>query len=295
VDLFKMRVGGRAEVSMSRSDEIREQQRQTWDRFSAGWTKWDQLVLEMLEPVGAEMVRSLELRDDGQHLDIAAGTGEPGLSIAALLPRGRVVLTDLSTGMLAAAGANAEARGLGNVELRECSVDALPFEDASFDTISCRFGFMFFPDIPGAVSELLRVLRSGGKISAAVWAEPPGNPWATIPMAAISAEVDLPTPAPDAPGLFRCAAPNAIASVLRDAGMHDVVESDVQATLDAASAEEYWSFMTEIAAPVVGGLALADDASRERIRTATLEQVRSFEVDGKPSVPIHARCITATK
>lgn len=280
---------------MTKSDEIREQQRQTWDEFSAGWTKWDELVLEMLEPVGDEMIRSLGLRGDEQHLEIAAGTGEPGLSIAALLPNGRVVLTDLSSGMLEAAGANAKARGLENVELRECSVESLPFEDSSFDTISCRFGFMFFPDIPAAVSELCRVLRPGGRLSTSVWAEPPGNPWATIPMAAISAEVETPTPAPDAPGLFRCAAPGAIAGVFRDAGLQDVVESEVRATLDPSSAEEYWSFMTEVAAPVVSGLASADDAARERIRSAAFEQVRAFEVDGKPSIPIHARCIAATR
>jgi ubiquinone/menaquinone biosynthesis C-methylase UbiE len=190
---------------MLRADEVREQQRQTWDRFSPGWMKWDALVMGMLAPVGAEMIRALAPRDGSEHLDVASGTGEPGLSIAALVPRGRVVLTDLSGGMLAVASANASALGLTNAETRQCGADDLPFGDASLDTISCRFGFMFFPDIAGAVTELLRVLRPGGRISAAVWAGPPGNPWATIPLAAISAEVDMPAPPPEAPGLFRCA------------------------------------------------------------------------------------------
>lgn len=279
---------------MATAGEIQEQQRQTWDRFSGGWTKWDEMVLTWLRPAADEMIRSLKLGDHGEHLDVAAGTGEPGLSIAALLPRGRVVLTDVSAGMLAAARANATARGLANVELRECGVDALPFEDASFDTISCRFGLMFFPDIPGSVAELVRVLRPGGRLSAAVWAEPADNPWATIPMAAISAEVDLPAPTPESPGLFRCAAPDAVARLFRDAGLCDVVEVDVRGTLDTSSADDYWAFMTEIAAPVVGGLGLADDASRSRIKMGTLEQVRTFEVDGRPNIPFHARCVTGT-
>jgi ubiquinone/menaquinone biosynthesis C-methylase UbiE len=280
---------------VSRADEIREQQRQTWENFSGGWAKWDDLTRGWMGPVGDEMIRALDLRADSEHLDVAAGTGEPGLSIAELVPEGRVVLTDLSPGMLVAASANAQARGLDNVDVRECGVDALPFDDESFDTISCRFGFMFFPDIPGAVGELLRVLRAGGRLSLAVWAEPPGNPWATIPMAVIGTEVALPAPAPDAPGLFRCAAPGAMSSVLQDAGMRGVVESDVPITLDPASADEYWDFITEIAAPVVAGLAQADDAARARIRTATIEQVRSFEADGRPRVPGLARCITGTK
>lgn len=279
---------------MSRADEIREQQRQTWDRFSGGWTKWDHLVMKMLDPVGAEMIRSLALRDDGEHLDIASGTGEPGLSIAALVPRGRVVLTDLSAGMLAAASANAQARGLPNVEVRECGVDELPFSDGSFDSISCRFGLMFFPDIPGAVGELVRVLRPGGRISAAVWAEPPGNPWATIPMSAMSAEIEVDAPAPDAPGLFRCAAPDAIAAVFRKAGVRDVVESDVHGSLDPDNPDDYWSFMTDVVAPVVAGLAAVDQSARDRIRTATLDKARAFETDGTLSLPLHARCISGT-
>ncbi len=280
---------------MSNADAIQEQQRQTWDRFSGGWTKWDELVMTWLQPAGDEIIRSLRLSDDGEHLDVASGTGEPGLSVAARLPRGRVVLTDVSAGMLASAGANAAARGLTNVELRECGVDPLPFEDASFDTISCRFGLMFFPDIPGAIAELIRVLRPGGRLSTAVWAESVDNPWATIPMAAIGAEVDLPVPAPDAPGLFRCAAPDAIATLFRGAGLHDVVETDVRGTLIAPSVEEYWLFMTEVAAPVVGGLGLADDESRARIMANTLEQIGPFEVDGRPSIPFHARCVSGAK
>ena len=280
---------------MATADEVRSQQRETWDRFSDGWTKWDDLVLTMIEPVGAEMIRSLDLREDAEHLDVAAGTGEPGLTIAALVPRGRVVVTDLAAGMLTTARARAAARGLDNVEVRECSVDDLPFDDASFDSITCRFGFMFFPDLVAAIDELVRVLRPGGKIAAAVWAEPPGNAWATIPMGAIAAQVDLPRPDPDAPGLFRFAAPDAIGSAFRAAGMRDVAETDVTATLDPESLEEYWAFMTEIAAPVVGALSTVDDATRERIRVATLEQARAFVIDGRPRLPLHARCIVGTK
>jgi SAM-dependent methyltransferase len=148
--------------------EIERQQRDTWDRFSAGWIKWDPQVVEMQAPVGQEMIRLLALADDGVHLDVASGTGEPGLSIAAQMPKGRVVLTDLSEAMLAGARSKAEKRALGNVEIRVCRVDDLPFEDATFDSVSCRFGFMFFPDIRGAVSELVRIMRPGGRISTAV-------------------------------------------------------------------------------------------------------------------------------
>lgn len=280
---------------MTRLEEIQEQQRQTWDRFAGGWTKWDDLVLTWLKPAGDEIIRTLELGEDGDHLDVAAGTGEPGLSIAALRPRTRVVLTDVSAAMLTAARAHAADRGLVNVQLRECGVDPLPFADASFDTISCRFGLMFFPDVAESIREFVRVLRPGGRLSATVWAEAAGNPWATIPMAAISAAVDLPAPQPGTPGLFRCATPTEIASLFSDAGLRDVRETEIRGTLDVASAEDYWTFITEIAAPVVGGLALADDTSRAEIKTTTTDQIRAFEGASGPRIPYHSRCITGAR
>ena len=67
---------------MPSSDEIRDGQRAAWAGLSAGWEKWDSVIMEQLGPVGAAMIEHLDIADSQQHLDIAAGTGEPGLSIA---------------------------------------------------------------------------------------------------------------------------------------------------------------------------------------------------------------------
>ena len=277
------------------AQEIRDQQRQTWDKFSAGWGKWDQVVMQMLAPVGEEMIRELQVAADAHHLDVASGTGEPGLTIAAAAPHGRVVLTDLAGDMLAIARQNAARRGLSNVEVRECSADALPFADATFDSVSCRFGLMFVPDIAACVKELARVLKPGGRLSAAVWAEPEGNPWATIPMSAIAAEVDMPPPSPDTPSLFRCAKRGAIARIFEGAGLRDVAETEVRSVLRTASPEEYWQYQTEVAAPVVAGLSRVDAAGRDRIKAVVVENVLRFAVGREVHVPTHARCIVGTK
>src|SRR4051794_19940871 len=70
--------GGRA---MPNAEEIREGQRATWARCSAGWEKWDDVIADQLGPVGAAIIERLGIANDQQHLDIASGTGEPGLSI----------------------------------------------------------------------------------------------------------------------------------------------------------------------------------------------------------------------
>src|ERR1700704_2209298 len=111
---------------MPSADEIRDGQRATWAGLSTGWDKWDSVIMDQLGPVGAAMIEQLEIAEDSQHLDIAAGTGEPGLSIARLAPSGRVVLTDLAAEMLYVAERRARAQGFANVETTVCSADDLP-------------------------------------------------------------------------------------------------------------------------------------------------------------------------
>src|SRR5688572_20373008 len=100
------------------------------------------------------MIGSLDIGEDQIHLDVAAGTGEPGLTISARAPRGSVVITDISSGMLGAAERRAASQGLAIVEFGPYSADDLPFDGETFDSVSCRFGFMFFPDVSLAVAEL---------------------------------------------------------------------------------------------------------------------------------------------
>lgn len=61
-------------------------------------------MMQFLRPMGAAIVNALELQPTDAVLDIATGTGEPGLTIASLVPDGTVIGTDLSEGMLATAG-----------------------------------------------------------------------------------------------------------------------------------------------------------------------------------------------
>ena len=71
---------------MPSGDEIRDVQRATWAGLSAGWEKWDSVIMDQLAPVGAAIIERLDLADDQRHLDIASGTGEPGLTVAKLAP-----------------------------------------------------------------------------------------------------------------------------------------------------------------------------------------------------------------
>ena len=280
---------------MPSADEIRGSQRAAWARLSGGWEAWDRIIMAQLHPVGAAMIEHLGITADQQHLDVAAGTGEPGLSIARLAPNGRVVLTDLAPEMLAVAVRRAEAQGIPAVGTAVCSADELPFEDAVFDSVSVRFGYMFFPDPAAATAEFARVLKPGGRICSSVWVEPEQNPWTAILMQAIGTEVAPAPPDPDAPSMFRFADPGRISAVYEAAGLRDVEEWDVGVELATSSPAEYWQMMSEHVSLAVAALQQVDERTRERIRATVLAQVRAFEQDGAIRLPGLARCIAGTR
>ncbi len=66
-------------------EQIREQQKASWNKFSSGWKKWDELTMDFLKPMGTEIIRLLKPKGKDLVLDVAAGTGEPGLTIATML------------------------------------------------------------------------------------------------------------------------------------------------------------------------------------------------------------------
>ena len=254
-------------------EEIREQQKQSWDKFSPGWKKWDDLTMNFLKPMGDEIIASINPSGNDAILDIAAGTGEPGLTIATMLDGGKVTITDLSEEMLIIAKENAARRGINNIETKACDVCELPFADNSFDAISCRFGFMFFPDMQLAADEMLRVLKPGGRIATSVWNVPEKNFWVTATMGTINKNMELPPPPSGAPGMFRCCKPGLMKEIFEKAGFKNITEKEVPSKLNSGTIETYWNMITEVGAPVVAALSKADDAIRQKIKKEVFELV----------------------
>ncbi|MBX7045247.1 MAG: class I SAM-dependent methyltransferase [Ignavibacteria bacterium] len=260
--------------------EIREQQKTSWNKFSPGWKKWDDLFMEHLKPMGEEIINQLDLKDSDIVLDIAAGTGEPGLTIASKVKSGKVIITDLADDMLVIAHENAKKKKINNVEFNACCVCELPFEDNTFDAISCRLGFMFFPDMKLAVKEMTRVLKPGGKISTSVWLGPEKNFWVTAMMGTINNNMQLPSPPVGAPGMFRCAGNDFMTGLFAEAGLKNIYHSEVTGKLNCGDADTYWTMMTELAAPVVAALSGADDSTKEKIKYEVFETVNKKFPDG---------------
>jgi ubiquinone/menaquinone biosynthesis C-methylase UbiE len=254
---------------------IREQQRASWNKFSPGWKKWDDLFMDFLKPMGDEIIQQINPEKDDLVLDVAAGTGEPGLTIATLIKKGKVIITDLAEDMLVIANENARNRGIQNIQTLACDVSELPFEDNHFDAISCRFGFMFFPDMQLAAKEMARVLKPGGRIATSVWNVPEKNFWITATLGAIAKNMELSVPPAGSPGMFRCAKEGLMADIFSQAGLKNVSVTEIAGQLSCRTADVYWEVMTELAAPVVAALSNAGEATKAKIKADVFEAVNS--------------------
>lgn len=276
-------------------EEIREQQKASWNKFSSGWKKWDDLTMDFLKPMGTEIIKELNLKNTDIVLDIAAGTGEPGLTIAASIPEGKVILTDLAEDMLEIARENAMLRGIKNIETMVCDVCELPFPDNTFDAISCRFGFMFFPDMLLAAKEMTRVLKPGGRIATAVWNVPEKNFWVTAIMGTINRDMELSGPPPGAPGMFRCAENGFMTNLFEQAGLKNTSQKEINGKLNSKTTDTYWNMMTEVGAPIVAALSKADDTMKAKIKSEVYELVNQKYPDGNVVIDCSALVIYGEK
>lgn len=276
-------------------EQIRDQQKASWNKFSPGWKKWDNLMMDFLNPMGNEIVTSLNLKDTDIVLDIASGTGEPGLTIAKILKNGKVILTDLSEDMLKVALENANQKGINNIETQVCDVSELPFPDNTFDAVSCRFGYMFFPDVKLATKEIARVLKPGGRIATSVWNIPEKNFWVTAIGGTINKNMQLQPPPPDTPGMFRCAQNGYMKDIFHQAGLKNIFEKEVTSKLNCGTAEVYWNMMTDVAAPFVAALSKADDTMKNRIKNEVFQIINDKYPDDKVIIDASATVIYAEK
>jgi ubiquinone/menaquinone biosynthesis C-methylase UbiE len=280
---------------LASAGRIRDEQRLIWDEFSAGWKKWDAELLGWHAPFGEALLRELRLRPDTWVLDVAAGSGEPGLDAAEQVQDGRVVLADISAGMLRVAREKAAARGLNNLDFVVCDAAAMPFEEGTFDAVSCRFGFMYFPVMSAAMREMVRTARPGARVGAVVWGRAAENPWASLILGTIARHRELPFPPGGVPGLFRCAPTGFMTRMFKDAGLTDVAEYKVSTDLVHESPESYWESMTDLATTMAMGLAKADEESRALIRSDVFQLLGRYEQDGAIRLRSTATVVAGTK
>lgn len=274
---------------------IRDQHREVWNRFSRGWHRWDSYNMKFLKPIGDAIINELKISETDKVLDVASGTGEPGLSIATLLRKGSVTAVDISEQMLEAAQEKALAKGLNNFETFVCDVSDLSLNHDSFNKLSCRMGFMFFPDMQLAAERMYQVLKKEGRISVSVWGSPENNPWISCILEIVNKHMPISSPLPDTLSMFRSSAPGLMRSIFEKTGFKDITEREITGKRTYFNFNYYWLMITEIAAPVAGVLSKADEATKKKIKEETEAKVTKYFTGEFLELPFCSLIVSAKK
>lgn len=139
---------------------IKARQQATWSSGDYG------LIGTTLQLVGESLCEAVDLRAGSIVLDVAAGNGNTSLAAARRFCD--VTSTDYVPALLQDGERRATADRLP-MRFQEADAEQLPFADGSFDVVLSSFGVMFTANHFRAASEMLRVLRPGGRIGLANW------------------------------------------------------------------------------------------------------------------------------
>jgi SAM-dependent methyltransferase len=154
-------------------------------------------------------------------VDIGCGGGATTIEIGrAVGAGGEAIGVDVSQGLIETA--RQRAAGAGNVRFLVADAGSAKLDGAPYDRLFSRFGIMFFPDFPAAFANLRKMLRNGGRADFSAWAPASENGWIIEMQGILAKHVELPKPAPNAPGPFALQDVDFARPLMENAGFRDV-------------------------------------------------------------------------
>ena len=272
--------------------------RDSWDaaahaRVSDRWAErsalWNTAMTDALLSAAA-------LTSNSVVLDLAAGSGDPALTIAERVIRGRVIALDSSRAGLLLASTHGRRLGLGaKVTFVQADAHAIPLAANCVDRITCRCGIMFFNDTGLVVSEVLRALRPGGRAAFLVWGsfEQPFFDATVAAVLRLVSGAQMPT---EARKMFRFASPGSLEGVLRAAGFCNISkESLTVPRIWSGSPEELWAYQQEISTLCHPLFDSIPANSRSKIDAEVAASLSRFKNGSVLTVPVNVIVVTGQR
>jgi ubiquinone/menaquinone biosynthesis C-methylase UbiE len=269
----------------------------SWNETAKYWIRYSASIRAMFAPLTEALITQAGIHVGQAVLDVAGGSGEPGLTIAERVgPGGCVTCTDAVAEMVEAARHEASRRGLANVQFHQCTADSLPFPDNTFDATVSRLGIMFPPDTLAALREMLRVTKPGGRAALAVWGKSEVNPFCYVVTNVMARHVSSPASDPDAPNAFRFAEPGKLARVMTQAGASEVEERVVKFNLDAPlTPHEFWTMRSQTSDTLREKLAKLSTAEQSQIAHEVEQEVTQFFPHNQMNFPVQMVLVSGKK
>ena len=268
-------------------EEYRAASRESWAGAAGAWGAYRPILQAAGEPVSQWMVDAIDPQPGHRVLELAAGPGDTGLLAAELIePGGTLISSDVVEEMVDQARARAAELGITNVEFRTIDAEWIDLPTASLDGVLVRWGYMLLADPAAALRETRRVLRPGGRLALAAWADPAENPWASAARVELAAMGVIAPADPDAPDMFAFRDPQRIVGLLEEAGFEDIVVEQVAIVWRYPSLDDWWDTTLDISPTVARGVGALTPAQRDDLRDAVDARLAQHVAgDGSVALP----------
>lgn len=252
-----------------------------------GWQKWWKTFEQHAKTVNERLVELAEIKQGDKVLDIATGIGEPAINAARKVGiNGHVLATDISPQMLKIAKQRSISFGLQDiVEFKEIDAERIDIDLqsllqlSSFNAVLCRWGLMFVPNLTSTLTNIHKLLSSGGKVATAVWSEPVKVPKLYAAIDFVTREIGISIITDKLSTYAKVLSPFSLANInivkdaLVEAGFKDIHIEYLNVVFEFASGEEYTNFAKAVIAPIHDMLANETETRREKIWKALAAEV----------------------
>lgn len=205
-------------------------QGQLWGARARDWAAY---VEQVALPLFGATLDAARVTEGTRLLDAGCGAGL--LSVLASFRGAQVTALDAAPGLLAIA-----RQRLPGADVREGDLEELPCADASFDAVAAVNSVFYAADMGGAMRELVRVARPGGRVVVTAWGPPEKCEFLAAVMPALGPLLPPPPPGATPPHPGALSQPGALAGLLEEAGLRVVEEGEVACPFVFPSLEASW-------------------------------------------------------
>lgn len=276
-------------------ERIGREQREFWNNAAPGWKAMWAGLERAAQHVSDRIVELARIKPGDRVLDIATGSGEPGITAARKVGEsGLVVATDQSPAMLELARERAATLGLGNVRFVETDAETLAVEELGFNAAICRWGLMFVPDLDAVARRIARLLIRGGTFATAVWGPAERVPMISVGEDAVRELTKLPPPQPGAPHPLKLADPRPLERALTRAEFKEIHVEPIIVKFEFESAKAFTEQRQAMSAPFRALLSKQpQDMQRHLLDAVTAAAGKYADPSGIVRMSNEAICIAA--
>ncbi len=253
-----------------------------WNSASTrSWSEHVERIDRFMQPVTDGLFEHAAPRPGEIVIDIGCGSGTTVLEMARRVgPEGRVEGFDVAKLSVDRANERIAEAGLSNATVTLADLSTAALAPRRYDLAVSRFGVMFFTDPVATFAHLQTAMKTGGRLTFAVFRTPRENTWASGPVNAVRNMLELPPPpGPEDPGQFSWADPGRVERILKGGGFQNISLTPIDPPMRYAGpggAEEAADFCF-LVGPILRAVAKLTPEQRQDVRAKLVDYFRGIE------------------